>query len=162
MSLTYTSKLSSGCKVRTAEEPSLSKGWATYAWANPVVRRSSYEQKTKETYKHPTCWLSSSTTSTAWWWTEDGDYDEDDAHVMGVRHRVLEEIRCVRWMEHIYHDHVHEIHMPDDSHQCLWKRGCSQSRTPMLCSLKCRIRAELYEFLIRLHPIIDIVDDIDM
>jgi hypothetical protein len=30
-----------------------------------------------------------------WWWTEDGDYDEDDAQVMGVHHRISEEIRRV-------------------------------------------------------------------
>jgi hypothetical protein len=53
------------------------------------------------------------------WWTEDGDYDEDDARVMGVRHRVLEEICHVMWMEHINHDHVHEIHMLEDGDQCL-------------------------------------------
>jgi hypothetical protein len=41
-----------------------------------------------------------------WWWTEDRDYDEDDAHVMGVRHRVSEEIDHVRWREHINHDHI--------------------------------------------------------
>jgi hypothetical protein len=62
---THTSKLSTGCKVRTTEEPSSSRGWATYARADPVVQHSSHEQKRKETYKHPTCWLSTSTTSTA-------------------------------------------------------------------------------------------------
>jgi hypothetical protein len=41
-----------------------------------------------------------------WWWTEDRDYDEDDAHVMVVRHRVSEEIDHVRWREHINHDHI--------------------------------------------------------
>jgi hypothetical protein len=45
---------------------------------------------------------------------EDGDYYEDDAHVMGVHHRVSEEIDHVRWREHINQDHVHEIHMLED------------------------------------------------
>jgi hypothetical protein len=45
---------------------------------------------------------------------EDGDYYEDDAHVMGVHHRVSEEIDHVRWREHINQDHVHEIHMSED------------------------------------------------
>jgi hypothetical protein len=70
----HTMKPSIGCKVRTMEEPSLSRGWLTlppssrgwptYAWADPVVRHSSHEQR-KETYKLPTCWSCSSTTSTA-------------------------------------------------------------------------------------------------
>jgi hypothetical protein len=49
------------------------------------------------------------------------DYDEDVARVMGVHHCVSEEIGHVRWREHI--NHVHEIHMPEDSHKCLWKWG---------------------------------------
>jgi hypothetical protein len=60
---THTSKPSTGCKVRTPEEPSSSRGWVTYARADPVVRHSSDEQKRKETYKRPTCWPCSSTTS---------------------------------------------------------------------------------------------------
>jgi hypothetical protein len=38
----------------------------------------------------------------------------DDAHVMGVRNRVSNEIVCVRWREHIHPDHLHEIHMSED------------------------------------------------
>jgi hypothetical protein len=83
------------------------------------------------------------------WWTENGDYDEDEAWVMGVCHWVLKEIRHVMWMEHINHDHVHEIRMPKDGGQCLWKRGCGQWSAPVFCSLRCKIRAEIYEFLIR-------------
>jgi hypothetical protein len=96
------------------------------------------------------------------WWMEDGAYDEDEARVAWVRHRVSTEIGHVMWREHINHDHVHELHMLDDGHQCLWKRGCGQSWTPVFCSLRCRIRSELYEFLIRFPQILDIVDDIDM
>jgi hypothetical protein len=44
MHLTHTSKPSAGCKVRTMEEPSLLRGWAAYAQADPVVRHSSHEQ----------------------------------------------------------------------------------------------------------------------
>jgi hypothetical protein len=66
------------------------------------------------------------------------------------------------WREHINHDHIHKLHMPDDGRQCFWKRGCGQSWTPVFCSLRCRIRVELYEFLIRFPQILDIVDDIDM
>jgi hypothetical protein len=95
-------------------------------------------------------------------YSEDGDYYEDDAHVLGVCHRVLEEIDHVRWREQINHDHIHEIQMPEDSHTCLWKRGCGQWWTPMLCSLRCRIRAELYEFLIRFPQIIAVMDEIVM
>jgi hypothetical protein len=93
---------------------------------------------------------------------EDGDYYEDDARVMGVRHRVWEEIDRVRWREHINQDHVHEIHMPEDGQQCLWKRGCGQWWIPVFYSLRCRIRAELYEFLIRYPQIIAVMDEIDM
>jgi hypothetical protein len=93
---------------------------------------------------------------------EDGDYYEDDARVMGVCHRVSEEIDRVRWREHINQDHVHEIHMPKDDHKCLWKRGCDQWCTPVFCSLWCRIRAEFYEFLIRFPQIIAVMDKIDM
>jgi hypothetical protein len=76
---------------------------------------------------------------------EDGDYYKDDACVMGVCHRVSEEIQ-----------------MLEDGHTCLWKQGCGQWCTPMLCSLRCRIRAELYEFLIRFPRIIVVMDEIDM
>jgi hypothetical protein len=53
---------------------------------------------------------------------EDGVYDEDDARVARVHHRVSTKIGRVMWREHINHDHVHEVHMSDDGHQCLWKR----------------------------------------
>jgi hypothetical protein len=61
---THTSKPSTGCKVRTTEELSSSRGWVTYGWADTVVRHSSHEQTRKETYKCRMCWPSSSTTST--------------------------------------------------------------------------------------------------
>jgi hypothetical protein len=93
---------------------------------------------------------------------EDGDYYEDDARVMGVRHQVSEEIDHVRWREHTNHNHVHEIQMLKDDHTCLWKRGCGQWWTLVLCSLRCRIRAELYEFFIRFPQIIAVMDEIDM
>jgi hypothetical protein len=93
---------------------------------------------------------------------EDGDYNKDDAHIMGVHHRVSEEIDHVRWREHINHDHIHKIHILEDGHKCLWKRGCGQWWTLVLCSLRCRIRAKLYEFLIRFLQITDIMDEIDM
>jgi hypothetical protein len=91
---------------------------------------------------------------------EDGDYYVDDACVMGVHHRVSEEIDHVRWREHINQDHTHEIHMPKDGQKCLWMRGCGQWWTSVLCSLRCRIRAELYEFLIRFPQIIAVIDQI--
>jgi hypothetical protein len=47
-------------------------------------------------------------------------YDKDEARFMAVC-RVLEEICCVRWIEHINHDHIHKIYMPEHSKQCLWK-----------------------------------------
>jgi hypothetical protein len=75
---------------------------------------------------------------------EDGDYYEDDACVMGVHHQVSDEVDRVRWREHINQDHVHEIHMPEDGNKCLWKRGCGQWWTSVFCSLRCRIRTELY------------------
>jgi hypothetical protein len=81
---------------------------------------------------------------------------------MGVRHRVSDEIVCVRWREHIDTNHLHEIQMPEDGQQCLWTLGCGEWRTHVFCSLTCRIRAELYKFLIRFPQIIDIMDDIDM
>jgi hypothetical protein len=62
---THTFKPSTGCKVRTTEEPSSSRGWATFARAVPVLQHSSHEKKRRETYKRLTCWPSSSTTSTA-------------------------------------------------------------------------------------------------
>jgi hypothetical protein len=93
---------------------------------------------------------------------EDGDYYEDDARVMGIHHQVSEEIDCVRWREHINQDHFHEIHMSENGQRCLWKRGCGQWWTLVFCSLRCRIRAELYEFLIRFPQIIVVVDEIDM
>jgi Cdc6-like AAA superfamily ATPase len=43
-------------------------------------------------------------------------YDEDDARVARVCHRVSAEIGHVMWREHISHDHVHEVHMPDNVH----------------------------------------------
>jgi hypothetical protein len=81
---------------------------------------------------------------------------------MGVHHQVLEEIDHVRWREHINQDHVHEIHLQEDGHKCLWKRGCGQWWTLVFCSLRCRIRVELYEFLIRFPQIIAVIDEIDM
>jgi hypothetical protein len=93
---------------------------------------------------------------------EDGDYYEDDACVMGVRHQVSKEIDRVSWREHTNHNRVHEIQMSEDGHSCLWKRGCGQWCTPLFCSLRCRIRAELYEFLIRFPQIIVVMDEIDM
>jgi hypothetical protein len=81
---------------------------------------------------------------------------------MVVHHRVLEEICHVRWIEHINHDHIHEIHMPEDGEQYLWKWGCGQCSAPVFCSLRCRVRAELYEFRFRFPKISDIMDDIDM
>jgi hypothetical protein len=70
---------------------------------------------------------------------EDGDYDEDDERVMGVHHQISEEIRRVMWMEHINHNHVHKIRMPEDGDQCLWKRGCGQWSVPVFYSLRYRI-----------------------
>jgi hypothetical protein len=96
------------------------------------------------------------------WRVDDEDYAKDDARVMGVLNRVSDEIVHVRWRDHIHPNHLHEIHMPEDSQQCLWKLGCSKWWTPMLCSLRCRIKAELYEFFIRFAQIIDIMDDIEM
>jgi hypothetical protein len=93
---------------------------------------------------------------------EDGDYYEDDACVMGVRHWVSEEINHVRWREHINQDHIHEIHMLEDGQKCLWKRGCGQWWAPVFHSLRCRISAELYEFLIRFPHIIAFMDEIDI
>jgi hypothetical protein len=60
------------------------------------------------------------------WRMEDGDYDEDDASVMGVHHRISDEIVHVRWREHIHSDRLHEIHMSEDGHQYLWKLGCDE------------------------------------
>jgi hypothetical protein len=40
---------STGCKVRTMEEPSSSRGWLTYARVDLMVWHSSHEQKGKET-----------------------------------------------------------------------------------------------------------------
>jgi hypothetical protein len=95
-------------------------------------------------------------------YSEDGDYYEDDARVLGVFHQFLEKIDHVRWREHINHGHIHKIQTPEDSHTCLWKQGCGQWWTPVFCSLRCRIRAELYEFLIRFPQIIAVMDEIDM
>jgi hypothetical protein len=83
------------------------------------------------------------------WWTEDGVHDKDDARAARVRHRVGAEIGRVMWREHINQDHVYELHLSDDSHKCLWKRGCGRSWIPVFCSLRRRIRDELYGFLIR-------------
>jgi hypothetical protein len=68
----------------------------------------------------------------------------------------------VRWREHINQDHIHEIHMLEDGQKCLWKRGCSQWWAPVFHSLRCRISAELYEFLIRFPHIIAFMDEIDI
>jgi hypothetical protein len=57
------------------------------------------------------------------WWTEDGVHSEDDACAARVHNRVEAEIGCVMWREHINQDHVYELHLSDDSHQCLWKMG---------------------------------------
>jgi hypothetical protein len=93
---------------------------------------------------------------------EDEEYDEDHACVMGVHCRVSDEIVHVRWTEHIHPDDLHEIHMPEDGQQCLWKLGCGEWWTSVFYSLRCRIRTELSEFLVRFPHIIDIIDDIDM
>jgi hypothetical protein len=96
------------------------------------------------------------------WRMEDRDYDEDYARVMGVHHRVFDEIVHVRWREHIHPDHLYKIHIPEDGYQCLWKLGCGEWWAPVFYSLRCRIITELYEFLIRFPQIIDIMDDIEM
>jgi hypothetical protein len=66
------------------------------------------------------------------------------------------------WREHIHPNHLQEIHLPEDGQQRLWKLGCGNLWTPLFCSLRCRIRIELYHFLQMFHNIISIMDDIDM
>jgi hypothetical protein len=68
----------------------------------------------------------------------------------------------VRWREYIHPGHLHEIHMPEDGQQYLWKLGCGEWWTPVFCSHRCRIRAELYEYMIRFPQIIDISGDVAM
>jgi hypothetical protein len=97
------------------------------------------------------------------WMMEDGDdYDEDDVLIMGVRKRVFDEIVRMRRREHIDPDNLLEIHLLEDGQKCLWKQGCGKRCTPVFCSLRCRIRTELYEFLSRFHTIMNIMDDIEM
>jgi hypothetical protein len=95
--------------------------------------------------------------------SEDGGYEEDDIHVEQVRHRVSEEIGHVMWREHINYDHIHDLQMPNDGHQCLWNKGCGHPAWhPIFCSLRCRIRSESFDFLYRFPMIQAIVDDVDM
>jgi hypothetical protein len=97
------------------------------------------------------------------WMMEDGDdYDEDDVHVMGVCKRVFDEIVHVRRREHIDPNNLPEIHLLEDDQKCLWKQRCGDRCTPVFCSLRCRIRTKLYEFLSRFHTIMHIMDDIEM
>jgi hypothetical protein len=97
------------------------------------------------------------------WMMEDGDdYDKDDVRVMGVHKRVFDEIVRVRQREHIDPNNLLEIHLREDGQKCLWKQGCGDRCTPVFCSLRCRIRTKLYEFLSRFHTIMHIMDDIEM
>jgi hypothetical protein len=87
---------------------------------------------------------------------------EDGGHVQRVCHRVLEEIGRVMWRGHIIYEYVHEVHMPPDSHQCLWNRGCGNPPWhPELCSERYRLISELFDFLYRFPLIQAIVDEID-
>jgi hypothetical protein len=88
--------------------------------------------------------------------------DEDEARILGVRKQVSDEIRRMMWREHIYSNHLQEIHLPEDGQQCLWELGCGDTWAPMFCSLRCRLRIELYHFLPMFRNIISTMDDIDM
>jgi hypothetical protein len=96
------------------------------------------------------------------WSMEYEDYDEGEAHILGVHKQVSDEIRHMRWREHIHPNHLQEIHLPNDGQQCLWKLGCGDLLTHLFYSFRCRIRIELYHFLHMFHNIIKIMDDIDM
>jgi hypothetical protein len=67
------------------------------------------------------------------------------------------------WGEHINYEHIHELHMLDDNHRCLWTRRCGRlAWYPVFCSLRCRIRSESFDFLYGFPMIQAIMDDIDM
>jgi hypothetical protein len=40
------------------------------------------------------------------WCMEYEDFDKDEARVLGVRKWVSDEIRCMRWREHIHPNHL--------------------------------------------------------
>jgi hypothetical protein len=65
------------------------------------------------------------------------------------------------WSEHIYPNHLQDIHLPEDDQQC-WELGCGDTWALVFCSLRCRLRIKLYHFLPMFHNIISMVDDIDM
>jgi hypothetical protein len=50
------------------------------------------------------------------WRIEVKGYEEEDVRVERVCHQVSEEIGRVMWREHINYEHIHELHMPGDSH----------------------------------------------
>jgi hypothetical protein len=52
----------------------------------------------------------------------------------------------MKMREHIHPNHLEQIHLLEDDQQCLRKQGCSESWTPVFCSLRCRIKRELYLF----------------
>jgi hypothetical protein len=56
---------------------------------------------------------------------------------------------------------------PQDTHvgrrpEMFLEVGCGQWWTPVFCNVRCRIRIELYEFLIWFPHIIAVMDEIDM
>jgi hypothetical protein len=80
-------------------------------------------------------------------WSDEGIHDEDEACIARVRYRVQEEIGCVLWREHLHLGSIYELH--HDDQQCMRKKGCGNWWVTEFCSLRCRIRQELAEFLTR-------------
>jgi hypothetical protein len=91
---------------------------------------------------------------------KEGIHDEDDARIARVCYRVHEEIGRALWRVNINQDHIYDLHLLDDGQQCLWKRGCGQRWVLVFCSLRCKIRDEVYDFLTRFPIFRRIMDDI--
>jgi hypothetical protein len=93
-------------------------------------------------------------------WSDEGIHDEDEACIARVRYRVHEEIGCVLWREHLHLGSIYELH--HDDQQCMRKKGCGNWWITEFCSLRCRIRQELAEFLTRFPLFRCLLFDIEM
>jgi hypothetical protein len=57
---------------------------------------------------------------------------------------------------------IYDLHLPDENQQCMWKKGCENRWVEEFSSLRCRIRQELHEFLIRFPLFRRLLFDIEM
>jgi hypothetical protein len=95
-------------------------------------------------------------------WSDEGIHNEDEARIAHVWYRVQEEIGRVLWRENLHLGIIYDLHLPDNSQQCMWKKGCGNRWVTEFCSLRCRIRQELHEFLIMFPLFHRILFDIEL